>query len=200
MIQGDSGEYEFLTEAVELSKDVEGLILEIGLRAGMGTQTLIDACVQYRPGSTVISIDPFGSILYEGREGQICRLDYTDDMGKQCVSDLSAYILGKNINWIPFKMTDERFFKTHSDGVELYDLDTKLETKYACVHLDGPHSIYHLNKEINWFNERMESGSVVCIDDVTIDFLDISPIQRLFSELCWEEIKMGLKKGLWRKK
>lgn len=201
MLSGDSGEYEFLHEAVELSSGVEGMLCEIGLRLGEGTKTIIDACVSFRPGSTVISVDPFGSILYTGREhvGPI-RLDYTNDMYKQVLMDMSAYVYDKNVNWIPFKMTDERFFVTQQDGVELYDHETSRCNKYAMVHLDGPHYYEAIAREIGWFNIRMDSGAVVVIDDITPDFLHLPPVQGLFNVLGWEEIKLGYKKGIWKKK
>lgn len=201
MIEGDSGEYEFLTEAVEMSKHLPGLLCEVGLRLGLGTKTIIDACVIHRPGSTVISIDPFGSIPYVGREhvGEI-RLDYTNDMYKQVMADMSAYVLDKNVNWIPRKVTDKRYFIEQVDGVELYDLNTTIEMNYAMVHLDGPHNYEHVSKEILWFNDRMESGAIIAIDDISEDFIDIKPIQGLFAVLNWEQVKMGNKKGLWRKK
>lgn len=201
MIEGDSGEYEFLTEAVELSKDVEGMCIEIGLRLGLGTKTIIDACVTHRPRTTVISIDPFGSILYQGREHMPpCRLDYTNDMYKQVMSDMSGYVLDKNVNWLMFKMTDIRFFSIANYGVELYDLEPKIVEMYAMAHLDGPHSGWALIEQCAWFSSRMKIGSTIVIDDISEDFCDIKPIQRWFKSHNWEEIKLGLKKGIWQKK
>lgn len=198
-ISGDSGEYEFLHEAVELSKDVEGMLCEVGLRAGMGTKTIIDAACQFRPGSTIVSIDPYGSLIYEARQDQFCRLDYTDDMMKQCMTDLWAYTIGKDVKWLPFKMTDEYFFQTFWAGIETYDLEIEQKTKYSFVHLDGPHGELALNKEIRWFNKWMDEGAIMAIDDITIDFIDIKPIDELFDLLGWIPLKKGLKKGLWQK-
>lgn len=197
---GDSGEYWFLTEAVELSKDVYGMCVEIGTRRGLGTKTIIDSVVEHRPYTTVISIDPYGSILYTGREHMgPCRLDYTNDMGKECMVALSEYVIDKPVYWKPFLMTDTFFFKSFPDGIELYELETVLCNKYAMVHLDGVHTISAVTEEIVWFNNRMDKGATLVIDDVTPDFIDIKPIQQLFAELGWEQVKMGLKKGIWKK-
>lgn len=201
MISGDSGEYEYLTEAVSLSRDVEGLLCEVGLRLGEGTKTIIDACLEYRPGSTVISIDPFGSILYKPREHmEPCRLDYTNDMYKQVLSDMSAYVLGKDVNWLMFKMTDDRFFHTQDMGVELYDLEPVLVNKYAMCHLDGPHSIPDIVNELSFFNARMDKGAVICVDDCSEDFINVENLKNLFEFNGWELLKIGFKKGLWIKR
>ncbi len=200
MIEGDSGEYEFLKEAVYLSKDVEGILAEVGLRLGEGTKNIVDAAEQCRPGSTVLSIDPFGSILYVGREhiGPI-RLDYTNDMYKQVLADMSLYVLHKNINWIPFKMTDKRFFESNFYGVELYELETTVCNKYSMVHLDGPHNYEHVSAECIWFNDRMDIGATMVIDDCTPDFIQIEPINQLLLGLGWELYKQGSKKNLYIK-
>lgn len=199
MLEGDSAEYEYISEAVALSKDVEGLLVEIGLRAGMGTKTIIDACLEHRPDSTVISIDPFGSIPYEHREGQICRLDYTDDMYKQVLADMSAYAFGKNVLWIPFKETDDDFFDRYYEGVPLYDFERKVCNKYAMAHLDGPHGGTAIMEEITWFNSRMEVGATIVIDDVSPDFVDFEPIHEYLTFLNWKQIKIGNKKALYQK-
>ena len=197
---GDSGEYEFLTEAVELSKDVQGMVLELGVRAGMGTQYLIDACIAHRPGTTVISLDPYGSILYRPREHmEECRLDYTNDMGKQCMVDLATYVLDKPVHWMPLKMTDREYFRAFDIGVELYELESTRLNKYATVHLDGPHSVEHVLYEVQWFDERMDKGAVICLDDTTPDFIRIEPVNEYFEFLGWELIKEGIKKNIYVK-
>lgn len=201
MIEGDSAEYEFLTEAVELSKDVEGMCCEIGLRRGMGTKTIIDAVRQYCPTKTVVAIDPYGSIPYIGREhmGE-CRLDYTNQMKSDCMADLWAYVRDNPVSFKYFDMTDDYFFYLFDHGVPSYDLDYKNMPGYSMAHLDGPHTVSHISREVIWFNDRMESGACICVDDVTIDFVDIRPIQELFDTLGWEQLRLGLKKGLWKKK
>lgn len=199
-LEGDSGDYEFLTEAVELSAGVQGLLCEIGLRMGFGTKTIIDAAIRFRPGSTVISIDPFGSILYTGREPNgPCRLDYTNDMYKRVMSAMSEYVLDKNVNWIPFKMTDERFFETYATGVELYELESELVNKYATVHFDGPHTVAAIRAEIDFFNPRTSPGGCYCFDDVTPDFYDHDIVETYLFELGFELIRKGSKKAIYRK-
>ena len=56
MLSGDSGEYEFLTEAVQLSAHIDAPTVEIGVRAGLGSATIMDAIVEYCPGKTHIGI------------------------------------------------------------------------------------------------------------------------------------------------
>lgn len=200
-IEGDSGEYEFLTEGVELSKDVPGMCIEIGLRRGMGTKTIIDAVRQFCPDKTVIAVDPYGSILYQVREmNEPCRLDYTNQMKNECLASLYSYLVDNPCSFQFYNWTDKRYFLRMQNGVPVYELEETLIKDYSFAHLDGPHSYNAVSNEIILLNESMKSGAVICIDDVTPDFIDIKPIQKLFIELGWNEIKMGLKKGLWQKK
>lgn len=202
MISGDSGEYEVLTKGVELSSKVDGMAVEIGLRRGLGTKTILDAVRKFCPTKRVISIDPYGSIPYVGREhiGEI-RLDYTDDMKVDCMVDIWTDIQ-KNpvkIKYDFYPYTDNFFFQTFPNGVPKYDLEFTFDKLYSFAHIDGPHYVSHISESVNWFNERMNTGACIVIDDVTIDFIDIKPIQALFIQLGWKELHMGLKKGLWQK-
>lgn len=204
MITGDSGEYELLAQGVELSKDVAGMLVEVGLRSGMGTKTIIDAAVIHRPGSTVLSIDPYGSILYKPRNHMPeCRLDYTNEMGKQCVADLSAYVIDKPVDWLFFKLSDKQFFQRYSDHVPVYDLFLLEMDKYSFVHLDGPHSVEAINHEIDWFAERMDAGAILAIDDITEDFLPLDEVELHMGineeNGLFERVVKGMKKALYKR-
>lgn len=201
MIEGDSGEYEFLTESIDLSKYVDGMCIEIGVRRGLGTKTIIDAARRFCPHKTVISVDCYGSIPYVGREhiGEI-RLDYDNNMKVDCMIDLWCYVRDNPVNWRPECLTDYEFFEKYADGVPKYDIDPIIETKYSMAHLDGPHNYEHVSNEIIWFNDRMDSGATIIIDDITPDFIKIEPINELLISLGWNIIKQGAKKGLYQKK
>src|SRR6184192_1340246 len=196
MLEGDSGEYEFLTEAVEMSKDVPGMCVEIGLRRGLGTKTIIDAVREFCPAKTVIAIDPYGSIPYIGREhmGE-CRLDYTNQMKADCMADIWAYVRDNPVDFKYFDMTDEEYFGRFGDYVPHYDVYVNAKFNYSMVHLDGPHTVWHICNEVAWFNKRMLEGATIVVDDVTIDFVDIAPINRMFKSIGWELVKEGLKKN-----
>lgn len=195
----DSGEYEMLTEAVELSRHVEGMACEIGLREGYGTAVIIEAVAENCPSKVVISVDPYGSILYEGREGQICRLDYDDNMMVRCIPNMYQFAFEHCVTWKFINLTDTDFFELYKNGVPVYDLERVVHQKYSMVHFDGPHSVNDILHEILWFNDRMYSGSTIVIDDITPDFFDIVPINELLTSLGWSILKQGLKKGLYQK-
>lgn len=200
-ITGDSDEYCFLSEAVELSKSVEGLCLELGLRLGMGSKTILDAVRQHCPEKWVISVDCYGNMPYTGREpdGET-HYDYTDDMMATCMANMWEYVKTNGHKWKFFPLSDMDYFDKFADFVPIYGYDgTEYVNKYSMVHLDGPHTVGYILNELVWFNKRMDSGSTVVIDDVTPDFVDFEPIKRWLTETNWEHIKTGNKKSLWRK-
>lgn len=197
MIDGDSGEYEFLTEAVEMSKDIEGMCCEVGLRRGLGTVTIIEAVRQFCPSKRVISIDPYGSIPYVGREhvGKI-RLDYDNQMRDETVSEIYQRL--KGVNWQFFNMTDEQFFTQMSDGVQWNELDTQYEIFYSMVHLDAEHYFDAIRNEVLFFGRRMTTGGIIVIDDFTEDFIKVQPVVDMMDSYGFVEVKRGLKKSIWR--
>lgn len=198
-ISGDSGEYEFLTEAVNISKDVPGMCIEIGLRRGLGTKTIIDAVRQYCFDKTVVAVDPYGSILYQPREHvEPCRLDYTNQMKAETLAALWAYIAENPVDFKFYNWTDEFYFNKMEDGEVVYDLEPDFKKYFSMIHLDGPHSVEAVNKEIDWFYERMLPGATLVIDDITPDFIPIEKVEQHMGGR-FECIKKGLKKGIWKK-
>lgn len=177
-IEGDSAEYELLAMAVEQSSLVEGMCIEIGLRLGMGTYTIMQSVLLNCPNKTVVSVDPYGSIIYQGREHmEPCRLDYTHEMKNKCLSELWPFVKENNLSFKYFDMTDEQFFKRFSDGVPHYNEQEYLEAKYSMVHLDGPHSVKHVCMELDWFAPRMDAYATLVIDDCTPDFIQIEKVE-----------------------
>ena len=202
-IEGDSGEYEFLTEAVRLSAHIDAPSVEIGVRMGMGSKTMMDAIVEFCPGKTHIGIDPYGSILYEMKETvEPCRLDYTNDMYKQCMADLFRYIIGKPVEFLPFKLSDMQFFGRFRDYVPIYNLEEYLGHKYSCVHFDGPHTADSVLSEVYFFHERTESGATFAFDDIGVEdfFYTHSIVHDWLLENGWGCLKTGVKKALYQKK
>lgn len=196
----DSGEYEFLGEAVELSKDVEGICCEVGVRLGRGTAEIMESVRQFCPNKKVIAVDCYGSLPYIGREhiGAI-RLDYDNPMKAKCMAQLWEYVIENPVNFDFIPLTDYAFFDKFSDGVPNYELEESLLTKYSMVHLDAQHTVADVSRQIIWFNERMLSGATLVIDDITIDFFDIIPVNLLLVDLGWVILKQGVKKGLYKK-
>lgn len=198
-IEGDSGDYEFLTEAVQLSKVVKGACLEIGNRRGMGLKTIADAMREFCPTKTLIGVDPYGHLEYEHREGQICRLDYTNQMKLEGMAAVFTYLAEFPVNFVHINLTDTDFFNLYKDGVPIYELERTIETKYSMVHLDGPHGGDAILEEIKFFDLRTRKGAVIVIDDVSEDFIDIKPIDEWMSRWGWIKIKEGNKKAIYQK-
>lgn len=202
MIESDSGEYEFLTEAVRLSADLPYPTVEIGVRKGYGSATMMDAIVAYCPGKTHICVDPYGSILYPVKENvEPCRLDYTNDMFKECIRDLYDYAIGKPVELLFFKMTDEEFFEKFFIWVEVYDLEAKSFANYSAVHFDGPHTATDVLREVKWFHNRTVPGSCFVFDDIgEIDFFYThKTVHDWLLEHGWNHLKTGVKKALYQK-
>jgi len=202
-ILGDSGEYEFLAEAVRLSANIDAPTVEIGVRMGLGSKTMMDAIVEFCPGKTHIGIDPYGNILYEMKETvEPCRLDYTNDMYKQCMADLFGYIIGKPVEFVHFKMTDERFMDLFHHSIDVYDLEEKPVLEYSAVHFDGPHTAKSVLEEVYFFDTRTPSGATFVFDDIGVDdfFYTHSRVHDWLLKNGWECLKTGVKKALYQKK
>ena len=188
MITGDSKEYEFFDEAIQLLKNPIGVSVEIGVRRGMGTKCIIDAYRKYHPSIQLkhLGIDPYGNILYRTSDGDKGgRLDYTNKMKQDAL--LAIIKEYPEFNFV--NLEDSEFFKRFADGYPIYDFEKKLLTQYETVHFDGPHDTESVMKEVNFFLERRPKQCVYIFDDI-----DTHDIDKIGEHLIWNGFKQ-FKKG-----
>ena len=164
MIQGDSKEYEFISEEIE-KLDLKDVVLscEIGLRRGMGSQTIMDAVISKGvPYYRHIAVDPYGNLNYQHYDNvDPYTADYTDNMKVETLYDLVKY---KEFAF--FEFPDTYFFETMKNGYPMsIDGQMYMKDTYSIVHLDGPHTTLAVNDEISFFMRRMEEESIIILDD-----------------------------------
>lgn len=194
MILGDSLEYEFFDEAIQLLKNPIGVSVEIGVRRGMGTKCIIDAYRKYHPSIQLkhLGIDPYGNILYKTSDNDKGgRLDYTNKMKQDAL--LAIIKEYPEFNFI--NLEDSEFFKRYADGYPVYDFEKKLLTKYETVHFDGPHDTESVMKEVDFFLNRRPEQCVYIFDDI-----DTHDIDKIGEHLIWngfKEFKKGKRKAVF---
>jgi len=194
MILGDSLEYEFFDEAIQLLKNPIGVSVEIGVRRGMGTKCIIDAYRKYHPSIQLkhLGIDPYGNILYRTSDNDKGgRLDYTNKMKQDAL--LAIIKEYPEFNFI--NLEDSEFFKRYADGYPVYDFEKKLLTKYETVHFDGPHDTESVMKEVDFFLDRRPEQCVYIFDDI-----DTHDIDKIGEHLIWngfKEFKKGKRKAVF---
>jgi hypothetical protein len=201
MLQGDSWHYELITQGVELSKNTDGLCLEIGLRLGGGSKYILDAVKKFCPSKVCVAIDPYGSILYEHKEKHFVRLDYTEDMKAECLSNIYKYSKQLQIPFIFINLEDTEFFKRYSDGIPVYNEVKQIQNKYSFIHFDGPHAIQPILDEIDFFLPRIDSGACFVFDDIGGDgdvYYDHEVIENYLFEKGFKLITKTVKKGLYQ--
>lgn len=206
---GDSAEYELIYKGIELSKDVDGMCMEIGLRLGGGSKLIMDGIADFCPGKIAIAIDPFGNIPYEHKEGEFIQygeVGYTNYMMSRCLANIYPYAIQKNVQFIFFKLEDTEYFNRFADGVPTYLDDKKMINLYSFVHFDGPHAIEPLIDEIEFFLPRSPKGAVWCFDDIGYQiegtpyshYYDHDAIERYIFDRGFELIEKGHVKAIYR--
>jgi len=164
VIQGDSIEYEFITEEIEkLNLTDIVLTCEIGLRRGLGSKTIMDAVISKAiPHYRHLAVDPYGNLKYTHYDnGLPYRRDYTDFMKIETLFDLVKY---KEFAF--FEFPDTYFFETMKKGYPFsINGKTVYKSNYSVVHLDGPHTTEAVNQEVAFFMRHMEQESLLILDD-----------------------------------
>ena len=174
MIKGDSEEYNLITKHIKKIKiDRATLTCEIGLREGLGTKTIMDAVRLQEPALYKhIAVDPYGNLAYQHyvNPDNIIAAGYDSEMMQQTVTEL--YKNYPEFNF--FHMTDDYYFKTMGEGHQfVFEKQLMIYGLYKVVHLDGPHTTKDVLNELVFFIPRMESDSIIIIDDYQLISLGI---------------------------
>lgn len=169
LLETDSTDYEILVEAVYLTKNIDGMICEIGTRLGGSLKHIVDTLITLgHYNKNIVSIDPYGNIKYNATENRKqIKLDYSNKMRYFASHNIYRYVLNAPINIVLLPMEDTEFMQRFADGVPFYNEDKKIETKYSLVFFDGPHTANEVLNETNFFITRCSPGSVFVYDDIT---------------------------------
>lgn len=184
---GDSENYEVLANGVAAATGAVGASLQIGLRLGFGAKLILDTLRGTGQDRTHIAVDPYGNIEYAADEETRDRLDYTNHMMHDGLSNLHLYALLQGMNFLFFPLEDTEFFERFADGVPVYSETKRLETKYAFAVLDGPHATQPVLDEFLWLDDRTDEGAVIVFDDVRT--YDHDSVDQTVRNAGWAELE-----------
>jgi hypothetical protein len=142
MIRGDSKDYELLEKWTK-DFDCQGYkTCEIGVREGLGSKIIMDNIVN---NYIHVGVDPYGNLKYQHYDdtGKY-QCDYTDNMRDQMLKDFEPYI--KTGKFSPCIMTD----------IDFMTVSKHASSKFAFVHIDGPHMTRDVITESVWFANRCQ--------------------------------------------
>jgi len=196
---GDSIEYTSLAEAVERLKNPIGASIEIGVRLGLGSKTIIDAYRHYHPNVKLnhLGIDPYGNIDYatsdmNNSEGVFKRKFNYDNLMKKTtlINFAEEYPEFHLVN-----LEDTEFMQSFDKGYPVYDEHKKLITKYEMIHFDGPHDTKSVLKEVSFFNLRKADQTVWVFDDIS--GLNFDALSNVLSLMKFDLISKGSNKAIF---
>ena len=199
--QGDSRDYHILAKAARAIRNTPGLVCEIGLREGGGLKIILDELIASQKPWNVISIDPYGSIPFQGSDvEELDESDYTNAMKCATLEKMYRFVADyPKINWMFFPLTAEAFFGRFNDGVPVYrDATESLQHTYSLIHFDGPHETEEVLFETHFFVHKSQIGTMFVYDDVE-HFYDHDQVEKYIFEHGFELIEKTDVKAMYRK-
>ena len=193
MIRGDSTDYDLL-EKWSKDFDCQGYkTCEIGVREGLGSKIIMDGV---RNNYIHVGVDPYGDLVYQHFDDQAQRQwigyepgvapTYPDSMRDTLLYDMMPY--RKKGKFTLCNMTDEDFM----------NISKHKESKFAFVHLDGPHTTKAVSTEAVWFANHSAPNTRIVFDDYKN--YDMAVIARLLEYYDFKVIESGKNKCLMEKK
>ena len=190
--EGDSLEYEILDHAVKRLEKPIGTSVEMGVRRGKGSKTIIDAYRKYHPnliGHVHLGIDPYGDLVYNFSENDKGRkADYTNSMKRDTMLGFYRYYPEFNL----VNLEDKEFFLKFADGYPIYNNEKRIINSYEIVHFDGPHDFKSVMNEVDFFVKRIADHSIYIFDD--IEAFDIGQVEKLLSQKNFKKLEKGKRK------
>jgi len=185
-IEGDGAEYEILLEQAIQVKDVPGIVCEIGGLHGFGTFLLMNAMGTDKK---YLLIDPYGNILYDDVFGSTRRWEYTNKVKATMMMNLGKWCAEKDYDFYFYPMTDTEFMRRFADGIPVFDENPIGMTQYCLVHIDGPHTIPLVLREVEFFIPRITLGGTIVFDD--IQQYDHRPVDQVMLQSGFRRNLMG---------
>jgi len=193
MIRGDSTDYDLL-EKWSKDFDCQGYkTCEIGVREGLGSKIIMDGVLN---NYIHVGVDPYGDLVYQHFDDQAQRQwigyepgvapTYPDSMRDTLLYDMMPY--RKKGKFTLCNMTDEDFM----------NISKHKESKFAFVHLDGPHTTKAVSTEAVWFANHSAPNTRIVFDDYKN--YDMALIARLLEYYDFKVIESGKNKCLMEKK
>jgi hypothetical protein len=185
MIRGDSTDYELLDKWTK-GFDCQGYkTCEIGVREGLGSKIIMDNVVN---NYMHVGVDPYGNLEYQHYDNTgAYTCDYTDDMRDTMLNDFKEY--RNQGRFTLCNMTDTQFMN---------DTEHK-DSKFAFVHIDGPHMTRDVITEAVWFANRSVQGVTrIVFDDypkydmplirMVLGYYDFQLYEQGENKICLERI------------
>ncbi len=174
------------------------LATEIGVREGGSTQMIMEELEAKRFKGMLTLIDHYGGMPQWHSDQLQVVLDYTNEMRNRAMSRIYQLADKHKVNFQFFNLSDEDFFEHFKDGVPIYTGGVRmLVNQYCFAHLDGPHHVELVEKEAQWFAERMVKGGIVVTDDV--DLFDFERFLVFANSFGLELVRKGDVKAIFRK-
>ena len=191
---GDSVEYTSLADAVQRLKNPIGQSMEIGVRLGLGSKTIIDAYRHYHPNTSVVhlGVDPYGNIDYAASDSVLARkFNYDNLMRKTTLINFAEdYPEFHLVN-----LEDSEFMNSFANGYPVYDEYKRMIDKYEMIHFDGPHDTKSVLKEAVFFNQRKADQTVWVFDDIS--GLDWNTLSNFMNKAKFNLVTKGMNKAVF---
>ena len=176
----DGLEYFFnrIKEKVDILPE-EAICVEIGNWKGGSAITIMQAIRQTdKKERWTYTIDPYGTKPFKLGDQIEKTAIYDETIYQDAMVALSKYAQKYKLNHTHWRMTSDDFMKIY-EQINFWYKGQKTKPLFGVVYIDGDHESFTVNREIEWFVDRMCLGGLIILDDITYVNRDDQPYIKL---------------------
>ena len=162
-----AGAYEVLRSGARLIKGVPGLTCEIGVRTGLGSVLIMEACQNNDDKRIHVGVDPWGNVEYVHGDSAR-RADYTNSMKREALKNVYNWCHMTKQECLLFIMKDTEFFDLFANGIPIHEQESRLVNEYAYIFVDGPHNVAAVQTTTEFFEPRSPIGAIWQFDNTNV--------------------------------
>lgn len=140
----------------------DAIFVEIGNYRGGSSLAMLEAIKNTKP-RWLYTIDPYGTKPFKV-EKEYDDSKYDEDIYRDAMKLLSDYAHKNKLNHYHWRMTSDDFMKIYPK-IDFWHNGTVVDPIFGCVYIDGEHTPEQVNREIEFFYNRMPNGGLIILDD-----------------------------------
>ena len=141
-------------------------VLEIGTNMGGSSKCFLNVLSANNKKNYFVGVDPYGSILYHNGGFIMKDSPYPNGKYHSAMKEINSFVGEKELDYVHFKVTSKEFCDIIYPSIGIHNNgQTNKFNKFSFIFLDGSHDPEVVHQEMEFFQDKIETGCSMIVDD-----------------------------------